>query len=294
MKEQFSVLSPHAKGIIAVVVAAILWSSGGVFIKLIELNSIQLSFFRSIFAAGVFVVIYREKVLKFDKFAIISAIFYSGVLIFFVVATKLTTSANAIFLQYTAPVYVLILEPLLLKTKFERINLVAIILCFAGMTLFFVGELQPGQLDGNLFALVSGICLAGLFLSLRKTKREHQPSAIFMGNILVALICSYSVFTPITVSTNDLLMVGFLGIFQIGIAYAIFTYGITRVEAVEASLIGMIEPVLNPVWVLIGYGERPSAWAILGGVIIILTIIARSVVLDRFRKRKLKFTVKEG
>ncbi|MBP7543112.1 MAG: EamA family transporter, partial [Ignavibacteriaceae bacterium] len=228
----------------------------------------------------------RKDALKFNKWSIMTGLFYAGVLVFFVMATKLTTAANAIFLQYTAPIYVLILEPLLLKTKFERVNLITIVFCFIGMALFFVGKLSPGDIEGNSFALVSGLCLTGMFLGMRKSGEDFKWSTIFYGNLFVALFTSFSMFEITTLSSSDLLMVGYLGIFQIGIAYVIFSYGINKVEAIEASLLAMIEPVLNPVWVLIGYGETPSTFAIAGGVIIVAAIALRTVMVERRRRRK--------
>lgn len=281
--------SLHQKGIIAVVIAALLWSTGGLFIKLISLNSIQLSFFRSFFAGLVILILFRGKALKFNGWSLMTGLFYAGVLVFFVMATKLTTAANAIFLQYTAPIYVLILEPLLLKTKFERINFVTIVFCFIGMALFFVGKLSPGDIEGNTFALISGLCLTGMFLGMRKSGEDYKWSTIFWGNFFVSLFCAYSLFDMPALSTNDFLMVGYLGIFQIGIAYVIFSYGINKVEAIEASLLAMIEPVLNPVWVLIGYGETPSIYAVAGGVIIVLAIALRTLMIEKRRRRKPAF-----
>lgn len=273
-------LPDHQKGLIAVFVAAILWSTGGLFIKLISLDAMELSFFRCVFAAAVFAVIFRKGVLLANGFAFINAILYAGVLILFVLATKTTTAANAIFLQYTAPIYILIFEPLINKTHFEKLNLVTIIICFGGMILFFMGELSPGHLEGNIFALLSGLAFASFMIGMRKNKAEHQFSSIFYGNVLVALICVPFILDIQQLSFSDLWMVAFLGIFQIGIAYAIFVYGLKRVYAIEASLIGMIEPVLNPVWVFLGYGETPSVMAIIGGLIIVATISLRAFIFD--------------
>ncbi|OGU53263.1 MAG: hypothetical protein A2080_01965 [Ignavibacteria bacterium GWC2_36_12] len=273
-------LQDHQKGIIAILAAAILWSTGGVFIKLISLNTYQLSFFRSTFAALVFLILFRKVVVYANGFALLNAFFYVVVLIFFVLATKLTTAANAIFLQYTAPIYVLIFEPIINKTKFEKINIITIIICLLGMILFFMGELSPGHLEGNLAALLSGVAFAAFFLGMRKNKSEYQFSSIFYGNIFIALICIPSLFSINALVINDLWMVAYLGIFQIGIAYAIFSYGLKRVYAIEASIIGMIEPVLNPVWVFFGYGEVPSFMAIIGGVIIVATITIRAFILE--------------
>jgi drug/metabolite transporter (DMT)-like permease len=273
-------LPEHQKGLAAVLASAVLWSTGGVFIKLISLNAYQLSVFRSSLAALVFLILFRKVVLYANGFAILNALFYVVVLIFFVLATKLTTAANAIFLQYTAPIYVLIFEPLINKTKYEKINVITIIICFLGMILFFMGELSPGHLAGNLAALLSGVAFAAFFLGMRKNKNEYQFSSIFYGNIFIALICLPSLFSLNALNSRDMIMVSYLGIFQIGLAYAIFSYGLKRVYAVEASIIGMIEPVLNPVWVFFGYGEIPSFTAIIGGIIILTTISIRAFLLE--------------
>jgi len=273
-------LQEHQKGILAIIAAAILWSSGGIFIKLITLNTIQLASIRSAFAALVFGFLFRKKLLEVNGFTFINALFYSGILIFFVSATKLTTAANAIFLQYTAPIYVLIFEPMINKTRYEKINIITVALCFAGMLLFFTGEITPGHFTGNIFALLSGVAFAAFLVGMRKNKNDYQFSSIFYGNVLVALVGIPSLTELHGISFSDLWQVAFLGVFQIGIAYVIFGYGLKRVLAIEASLIGMIEPVLNPVWVFIGYGEAPSVMAITGGIIIIAVISIRAFILE--------------
>jgi drug/metabolite transporter, DME family len=273
-------MKEHSKGLLAVLIAAILWSTGGMFIKLVTWDALQLSGLRSLFAALVFFALYRKEVLYLNGFTIINALFYTAVLISFVMATKLTTAANAIFLQYTAPIYVLFLEPIINKTPFLRINVYTIIICFLGMTLFFVGELQPGHMTGNLLALFSGIAFAAFLLGMRKNKPEYQLNTIFYGNILIFLICIPSITQITDITFSNVWMTAYLGIFQIGVAYAVFSVGLKRVYAIEASLILMIEPVLNPVWVFLGYGEIPSFFAIIGGLIIITAISVRAFVLE--------------
>src|SRR5690606_36003947 len=137
-------LPEHQKGILAILAAAVLWSTGGIFIKLITLTPLQISSYRSLFAALVFIFIFKKKLLEVNWFTFINALFYAAILILFVYATKETTAANAIFLQYTAPIYILIFEPIINITTYEKINIITIILCFIGMTLFFMGELSPG------------------------------------------------------------------------------------------------------------------------------------------------------
>ena len=276
----FKNLHDHQKGLIAVFTAGVLWSTGGICIKLITFNALQICFIRSLLAALVFIVIFKKKIFYANLFTFINALLYTGVLIFFVSATKITTAANAIFLQYTASIYVLILEPLINKTKYEKVNIITIIVCFAGMSLFFIGKLSPGDLWGNILGLLSGIALAAFLLGMRKNKKEYQFSSIFYGNLLVSLFCLNSMFSKLDLSIPNLLMVSYLGIFQIGISYAIFSYGLIRVYAIEASIIAMIEPVLNPVWVFLGYGEIPSVTAIAGGIIIIAAIMVRAFIYE--------------
>lgn len=271
-------MTEHGKGLLAIVISAILWSTGGVFIKLISFGAFQLSFFRSSFAALTVFVFYRRSALYSNRYVFFNAVMYSLVLILFVAATKMTTAANAIFLQYTAPIYVLVLEPILLKTKFERANIATVIVAFIGMLLFFVGDIKIGEMTGNVFALLSGIALAGFFLGQRKIENTHKISSVFYGNMLIVVICFFLIgeFQAITIS--DLKMVGYLGIVQIGISYILFSYSIARIQAIEASLIAMIEPVLNPIWVFIWYGEQPTLFAILGGLIIIAGVTYRSII----------------
>ncbi|MCE1189234.1 MAG: DMT family transporter [Ignavibacteria bacterium] len=274
----------HKKGMLAILVAAILWSSGGVFIKLINLEAMQIAGLRAAFTLLTFLILFRKENFRFNKLTFMAAICYTGILTLFVAATKLTTAANAIFLQYTAPMYVLVLEPIMLGTKLRRINIVTLIVCFIGMALFFVDKINAGNMTGNLLALASGLTFAGFLLIMRKNRPEYQISSIFQGNILVLLICSFSLAHVHDPSAPDILMCAFLGVVQIGIAYGIFSYGLKHVEAIEASLLSIIEPVLNPVWVFIWYHEQPSVYAITGGIIILSTMAIRTVYTES-RKR---------
>jgi drug/metabolite transporter, DME family len=271
-------ISEHNKGILAVFLTAILWSSGGLFIKLISLDSMELSFFRCAIAAVVFALMFRKRILKLNRLALLNSFAYAAVLILFVIATKTTTAANAIFLQSTAPIYVLIFEPLLTKTKWERINIITIVVCFLGMILFFMGDLTPGDIKGNIAALLAGVAFAAFFLGMKKNEPQYGESSIFYGNVIVALICIPFITDMNSISLQDFAMVSFLGVFQIAFAYALFSYGLKRIIAVEASIISMFEPVLNPIWVFIGYGEVPSFYAIIGGIIIMTAITVRTLI----------------
>jgi drug/metabolite transporter (DMT)-like permease len=207
----------------------------------------------------------------------------------FVLATKQTTAANAIFLQYTAPVYVLILEPLLYKEKFRPRDLVTVLICLCGMTLFFVGKLRPEDVEGNVMALASGFCFALYFLLLRhpKAREVNRASSVIYGNSLAVLLTApWGLAAISSLDRFDLVSVVYLGVIQIGLSYLLFTTAMASgVRSLDAGIVGYVEPVLNPVWVFLVLGERPSQWALIGGSIIIIAVITH-MVLDARRKRK--------
>jgi DME family drug/metabolite transporter len=288
-------MSEHDKrrGSIAVLVAALLWSTGGLFIKEVTLDAWGVSLWRSSFAAITISVIYffrraqwsdRRTELRewFSPFVLGSALCYALLLVLFVIATKLTTSANAIFLQYTAPIYVLFIEPMLSRTKLKRGDLATVAISTAAMALFFIGKFEPRWVWGNIAALASGVAFAAYALILRHERATEQSrwQIVIVGHIMIAstmAIIALCGGTNVAVSSGDLTRLLYLGIIQIGIAYAFFTYGISHVRAIDATLIAMVEPVLNPVWVFIGVGERPANFALIGGLIILSLSIIRTV-----------------
>ncbi|MGD9629060.1 MAG: DMT family transporter [Pyrinomonadaceae bacterium] len=262
--------------VLLVLVAVLLWSTGGLFIKLTALDAYQVTFFRSLFAAFTVLLLTRKQGLKIDVFGMFTAIIYALLLFLFVWATKKTTAANAIFLQYTAPIYILVLAPFVIGEKFHLRDLVTVVIVLAGMSLFFVGQLRLEDYQGNVAALFSGIFL-GLYIMLLRHPRARgfNPAiAVIYGNFLLALINAPTGISAIPAMTPlDWFAVIFLGVFQIGISYILFIKGVVAgTRPLDASLIGFIEPLLNPVWVFLFVGERPSQWAILGGIIIIAAI----------------------
>src|SRR2546423_5598684 len=178
-----------ASPLLLVMAAALLWSTGGLFIKLSHLFSLELSFGRPLFAAITVAIWTRREGLGINRLTIITSLLYPALLLLFVIATKETTAANAIFLQYTAPIYMLVFEPLLYKEKFRRIDLVVVAVCVAGMSLFFIGELKPGELQGNMAALASGLCMAFYFLLLRhaRSREVKRASSVIYGNLILVL-----------------------------------------------------------------------------------------------------------
>src|SRR5881397_2563151 len=273
--------------------AAILWSTGGLFIKATHLSAIELSFGRSLLAAITIAIATRREGFGLNRVSAFTSLLYAALLILFVLATKLTTAANAIFLQYTAPVYVLILEPLFYKEKFRGRDFVTVAACLAGMSLFFIGKLRPQDVSGNLFALASGVCFALFFLLLRhsKARQVNRAASAIYGNLIVVLICGPAFLGAMQrgIDAGDYLRIAYLGVIQIGFAYLLFTLAMARgVRSLDASIIGYIEPVLNPIWVFLFIGERPSTWAILGGGIIITSVIAHMLLSAKSRMKATK------
>jgi DME family drug/metabolite transporter len=273
--------------ILYVLAAALLWSTGALFIKATPLDAFPLSFGRSLFAAVTVAVLTRREGFRVNGLMLVSSVLYAALLLLYVTANKLTTAANAIFLQYTAPVYVLVLEPLLFKERFRRGDVPVVAACVVGMSLFFVGQLRPQDVSGNLTALASGVCFALFLLSLRHPRASgvNRASSVLYGNLLVCLV-TLPWFAPAAgdLTTKDVLIVLYLGVVQIGLAYTLFTRGIARgVRSLDAGVVGYIEPMLNPLWVFLFLGERPSNWAVLGGAIIIAAVLVHTISLARRR-----------
>lgn len=297
MNKLLSKIPSHRKGLVYISFTALLWSSSGLFIKILNLDAFQISFYRSGIAALTVLIVstIRNKAssksikLQFDGLSVLSSFFFAGILIFFVIATKKTTAANAIFLQFTAPVYLLVLEPIFLKIKFEPRNIIAIAVTVFGMMLFFFGKLEIGSIHGNLIAIASGICFACFALLLKKKriekKNENTLNSIILGNAIVAIVSFFVVFPDFGLSATETLVLLYMGIFQIGVSYMIFNEGIKYVSATESMIIATMEAIFNPIWVFLGIGETPSIYAIAGGIIIMSAILWRN--LSRRTKEKM-------
>jgi drug/metabolite transporter, DME family len=276
--------------ILFILAAALLWSTGSLFIKATPLSTFELSFGRSLLAAATVALLTRREGFRVNLVTLIASALYAALLLLFVVANKLTTAANAIFLQYTAPVYMLLLEPWMYKERFRRQDLFVIAACVAGMSLFFVGQLRPRDVAGNMTALASGLCFALFILLLRHPSagRVNRASSVIYGNLLICLLTAPA-FAQVAdkLTTKDVLIITYLGVFQLGVAYTLFTLGMARgVRSLDAGIVGYSEPMLNPVWVFLFLGERPSRWAMVGGCIIIAAVMAHTIALARRAKRK--------
>jgi DME family drug/metabolite transporter len=261
-----------------VVVAALLWSAGGVGIKAVDEPALKIAFYRSAFAAVTLLLVFRPSRLP-RRPSFLAAVFcYAGCLITYVVATKWTTAANAIFLQFTGVVWVLIAAPLILKEPRRPPDSWAIGIAMGGMALFFVGKLETRNVAGDLMALLSSFLFAFLIISLRRERGSGAESVVAFGNVLAAVGLLPFVAGDLSLSARSLTILGLLGVFQLAGGYSLFVRGLRYLPAARASLIGMLEPVANPIWVFLFLGERPSRYAIAGAAIVLAAVAWRTIV----------------
>jgi len=272
-------------GVLYLLGAALCWSTGGLLIKLINLDPIGLAGARSAIA-GVLIWVYSRKLRPtMTRELLLGAIAYAGTVILFVVATKTTTAANAILLQYTAPIWVALLSPWLLKESITGIDWLAVLVTFAGVGIFFLGELTVTATTGNLLAVASGIFFALCILTLRKGRNGSAIHMVLFGNVITALLCGPFLFGD-SLHANDVLPLVLLGVGQLGLGYILFTKGIAHVSAMEGVLIPVLEPILNPVWVILFVGETPSAHAVVGGVIVLAAVTGRAAFKARYTETR--------
>ncbi|RMG68583.1 MAG: EamA/RhaT family transporter [Calditrichaeota bacterium] len=262
----------------ALLLAALLWSSGGLLIKLIHWHPLALAGARSLVASLVFALVLGKFPRPRSHIHLIGAFCYALVVVLFVVSTKWTTAANAILLQYTAPAYVAVFGYWYLGEKPRPVDWLTLLAALLGIGLFFKDQLTLSGFLGNLLALASGVAFAWFALILRKQKAQSPLEIVFLGNLLAAFICLPFLFRPLP-NAGGLAGILILGVFQLALPYILFTYAIQHVPAIEAVLIPYIEPILNPVWVFLVLGERPGPWALVGGAIVLAAVILRSLLM---------------
>ncbi|MFK7888890.1 MAG: DMT family transporter [Gammaproteobacteria bacterium] len=268
-----------------IVIAAVLFSTGGAAVKSTSLGGFEVAFLRSGVAFVALMLLVPSCRRNWHWRTGLVAVSYAATLIFFVLATKLTTSANAIFLQATAPLYLLFLAPWLLREAITRRDVGFMLVMAVGLALLFAGQTAPTNIapdpaKGNLLGAASGITWALTLLGLRALARrdggESATTAAAMGNLVACVACAAFVLPLTQVSTHDWLAIAYLGIVQIALAYWIVTFAMARVPALEASLLILVEPVLNPVWSWWLHGESPGPMALAAGLLIIAATAART------------------
>ena len=265
------------KSVILLIGAALCWSLGGVLIKWVDWNPMAIAGARSLIAAVFVWFAFPGMKFSWSFYQLAGAGVYAANMVTFVVANKMTTAANAVLLQYTAPAWVALFSAWFLRERIRRSDWVTIYLVMGGIVLFFMDKLSFSSFWGNMAAVASGFSFAWVFLLFRRQK-EHAPyGSLFLGNVLTGMICLPFMFqgSPGGKGVVGLLL---LGVVQLGLAYSLFSVASRYVKAIDAALILLLEPLLNPVWTFFALGEIPGKWAMVGGVIILSAITFQAII----------------
>ncbi len=270
-----------------VFLASVCFSTGGLFIKLIPWSPLAINGARNLIGAaviGIYLLITRHRIV-FSRRVLIGALSMIGVTTFFAVANKLTTAANTIVLQFTAPVFVILFMAVIYRQKPGRADLLTCFLVLLGVVLFFVDGIQAGNLAGNVLAVLSGVCYAGVFM-MNTGENADAISSCFLGQLTAGVLLTPLCFRETDFSLPVMAAVLALGVIQVGGAYILLSIGIRKTPPVTASLITGLEPIMNPLLVAAFYGERVTTLSVIGCVIVVLTILAYNVWLARGRDGK--------
>jgi drug/metabolite transporter (DMT)-like permease len=263
--------------------AALCWSLGGVLIKSIDWPPMAIAGGRSAIAIPMILLCIGRPRFTFSRAQVGGALGYAGTVVLFVFATRMTTAANAIFLQYTAPGYVALIGGGYLGERASRIDWLVIAVALAGIALFFLDRLTIAGLWGHILAVGSGLAFALVALFLRKEKAGSPIASIVLGNVIVAVAGAPFMFQAPSLGEDGLWRLLLLGTVQLGLPYVFYATAIKQVSALEATLIPLLEPVLNPLWVMLALGERPGPWAIVGGLLVLSAVLGRGVMMMRTR-----------
>jgi drug/metabolite transporter (DMT)-like permease len=269
-------LTERRKAILFLILAAILWSTAGVFVKALDWQPVSILAGRGIFTSIVFLLYLRRLPTHWNRWMLLAAGASIATQFLFITSTKLTTAANSIFLQYTAPIYVVLLGYWLLHEKPSRTDWIAMVIIFLGLILFFGDQLSTEGFYGNILAVISGITAAVMMVSFRAQKDSSPEDSVLLASLIIAIFGFSSVLKESWTITNWL-SVAYLGVIQIGLAFILFTKSIKHIPALEANLIDTLEPILNPLWVFIFLGERMGKSALLGGLVVLIGVIVSAV-----------------
>lgn len=262
-------------GPLAILLSALLWSISGLLIKYIPWHPMLIAGGRSFLTALVLLAYFRGRLrVRLNLITLLSGLSLTLTQTLFIAANKMTTAANAIMLQYTMPVFIIMLSAAIYKIRPSRREVLAMIWAMAGIILFFMDDLAPGNLLGNILSVLSGVTFA-VFYVLNTRPSCHVPLATFLGQVFTALagLPFLGLLDRQTFTTEALVALGILGTFQLGLAFIIFQFGIKRTNPLNASLISMAEPIMNPVWVFLILGEAPGILALIGTVIVISGVL---------------------
>jgi drug/metabolite transporter (DMT)-like permease len=255
--------------------AAVLWSLAGIFIKFLSLPPLTIVFYRSLFASLFFAFFVRRSIAVPRVALLVSALAYTAAISAFVSANKITTAANAIALQYTAPMFVFMIVYFLFGEKITGASWIALVLGMLGIAVICAGSVGQPDAAGVMIALLSGLLFSIYMVSLRFLKEFNPGTLTFLNNLVCCLILLPLVGSELSLSLKEGWIVAVMGVVQLGIPYWLFSKGLEQVSVQEASLIVLIEPVLNPLWVALIVGELPSDTTLVGGLCIVGSLAFR-------------------
>lgn len=268
----------HSKGIFYVLIAAVLFSIGGLCIKLVPWSPLAINGARNLLSSimiGIYMKATRHKII-INPAVIFGAVCMTGVTTLYCIANKLTTAANTIVLQFTAPVFVILFMWIFFKERPKRVDIVASVIVFVGILCFFIDGLSSGNMIGNAIAVLSGVAYAGVFM-MNSFEKSDSLSSIFLGQALSAVTCIWFVFGETDFGMTAVGGILALGIFQVGLAYIFMSKGLDEVPAVTASLTTAIEPILNPILVAVFYHEMITPLSFVGAVIVVAAVVGYNV-----------------
>lgn len=279
-------ISSKKIGILQMVLCATLWSIAGLIINHVEMNAFVIAGGRSLFAALtvlVYMAVTKQRIIV-SRDTLVSGGLLAMVFLCFVVANKLTTPANAIVLQYTAPIFVLIFSMLFLHKKPRLFDVGAVLLTLVGVVLFFIGSLGVGNMLGNAIGVLAGMFMGGMFVAVGNTKGEEKMSGILFGHVFCAAIgLPFVFFTENTPDAAGVGLVALLGVVQLGIPYILYALAANKCSTISCVVISAIEPVLNPILVAIFDKQIPSTLSIISGIFLIVVITVYSVLDERIK-----------
>ena len=278
------------KGQILMLICSVLWSISGIMIKYISWSPFLIAGVRSLISAGVIAIYMRAtgKKISVCKKSLEIGVCLCGCVTCFVIANKMTTAANAIVLQYIAPAFVLMISYFVLKQKLEKMEIAVVLLTFGGIILFFMDELKLGNIMGNIIAIISGLFMAIMFVLNGDADIDTKTTGILSAHLLTALIgIPVGAFmTAAAPQPMEILLIIILGVVQLGIPYVLYAQASSLISPLSCSLIGMIEPLLNPLWVAVFYGEVPGIYALFGGIIVIASVVVYNIWSDSIKKQE--------
>ena len=264
----------QSKGIFCVLMAAVLFSIGGLCIKLVPWSPLAINGTRNLISAiliGIYLKVTHHKIV-INPAVLFGAVCMAATTTLFTIANKLTTAANTIVLQFTAPVFVILLMWIFFKERPKRVDIIASVIVFIGIICFFIDGLSTGNMLGNVIAVLSGIGYAGVFM-MNSFEKSDSLSSIFLGQSLSAVTCVWFVFGETDFGMAAIGGIVALGVFQLALAYIFMAKGLDEVPAVTASLTTAIEPILNPLLVAVFYHETVTPLSFVGAVIVIAAIV---------------------